>query len=418
MSGELEAAGALATAGLAAGAIEGRGGGQHGDGGCANCGAPLQGAYCHACGQAAHPHRSLLHVFEEFLHGILHFDTKAWRTLPMLAFRPGTLTRNYVYGKRARYISPLALFLFTVFFMFAVFAFTGGGTSDPNNIINVNESSTMGRAQAALETAREELTEREAELQEAIANPDPNQPAGLEERLARMQVRLAEDEVARREATLQRVEQILAQQSEGEAQAPAAAEGEAVAPDATVTEGADGEAVVTSSLEEDTWQEELAAVARRPDFAIVPGWDWFNKKVARKLQNPDLAIYSIQQAAYKFSFLLIPISLPFIALLFLWKRGVTFYDHVVFALYGLSFASILFVFMQLASRIANSAEVMAIIAQIVLVVALPVHMFFHLKGAYALGWSSALWRTFFLLFFALICMVIFILSIVVVGLVG
>ena len=94
MSGEFEAAGALATAGLAAGAIEGREGGQQGEGGCANCGAPLQGAYCHACGQAAHPHRSLVHVFEEFLHGILHFDTKAWRTLPMLAFRPGTLTRG------------------------------------------------------------------------------------------------------------------------------------------------------------------------------------------------------------------------------------------------------------------------------------------------------------------------------------
>ena len=117
MSGEFEAAGALATAGLAAGAIEGREpGGVHG-GACLNCGAAVAGPFCSQCGQSTHPHRSLLHVFEEFLHGILHFDTKAWRTLPMLAFRPGTLTRGYVYGKRARYISPLALFLFTVFFM-------------------------------------------------------------------------------------------------------------------------------------------------------------------------------------------------------------------------------------------------------------------------------------------------------------
>lgn len=415
MSGELEAAGALATAGLAAGAIEGRESGQHGDGGCANCGAQLQGAYCHACGQAAHPHRSLTHVFEEFLHGILHFDTKAWRTLPMLAFRPGTLTRNYVYGKRARYISPLALFLFTVFFMFAVFAFTGAGSSGANNILNVNQSSTREGAQSALADAREALEARQAELQAAIASPDPNQPEGLQENLARMEVRLAEDEVQRREATLRRVEQVLAGQT---ARQPETAEGEAAAPSGTVRENADGEAVVTTDLDEQTWQQQLAAFASREDFAIIPGWDWFNKKVAKKLQNPDLAIYAIQQAAYKFSFLLIPISLPFIALLFLWKRGVTFYDHVVFALYGLSFASILFVFIQLASRIANSAEVMAVIAQITLVVALPVHMFFHLKGAYALGWFSALWRTTFLLFFALICLVIFLLSIIVVGLVG
>src|SRR5688572_7491098 len=113
MSGEFEAAGAMATAGLVAGAIEGREGQAPGEGGCLNCGAQLTGAYCSACGQAAHANRGLIHVLEEFLHGIFHFDTKVWRTLPLAIFRPGTLTRNYVYGKRARYLSPLAFFLLT-----------------------------------------------------------------------------------------------------------------------------------------------------------------------------------------------------------------------------------------------------------------------------------------------------------------
>ena len=123
MGGELEAAGALTTAGLAAGAIEGRGATQAGEGACLNCGAALAGRYCAQCGQAAHAHRTLSHMFEEVLHGLFHLDTKAWRTLPLLVARPGTLTRNYIYGKRARYISPLALFLFTIFLMFFVFAF-------------------------------------------------------------------------------------------------------------------------------------------------------------------------------------------------------------------------------------------------------------------------------------------------------
>ena len=65
--------------------------------------------------------------------------------------------------------------------------------------------------------------------------------------------------------------------------------------------------------------------------------------VRAKLANPELFFYQLQEAASKFSFLLVPISLPFIALLFLWKRGVTLYDHAVFALYSLSFASLLFV---------------------------------------------------------------------------
>src|SRR6185503_13895415 len=46
-----------------------------------------------------------------------------WRTLPLLMFRPGRLTREWVMGKRARYVSPLALFLFTVFVMFMALSY-------------------------------------------------------------------------------------------------------------------------------------------------------------------------------------------------------------------------------------------------------------------------------------------------------
>jgi hypothetical protein len=51
---------------------------------------------------------------------VFHFEGKIFRTLPMLVFRPGALTRRYIAGERARFVSPLALFLFTVFAMFAV----------------------------------------------------------------------------------------------------------------------------------------------------------------------------------------------------------------------------------------------------------------------------------------------------------
>src|SRR5688572_4874645 len=105
MSGEIEAAGALATAGAVAGAIEGREPGEPAEGACPNCGAKVQGHFCTQCGQAATPHRSLVRMVGEFLESLFHLDTKVWRTLPMVMFRPGTLTRNYVYGKRARYLS-------------------------------------------------------------------------------------------------------------------------------------------------------------------------------------------------------------------------------------------------------------------------------------------------------------------------
>ena len=70
MSDSIEALGAMATAGLAAQALDGPGasGGAHGET-CLNCGATLVGPFCGQCGQKGHVHRSLLHVGEEFLHG-------------------------------------------------------------------------------------------------------------------------------------------------------------------------------------------------------------------------------------------------------------------------------------------------------------------------------------------------------------
>ena len=112
MSGSVEAMGSLVDAGLIAGSIDPAGtinaakvADAHHQ--CANCGAHLTGTFCTGCGQKAHVHRSLLHVGEEFLHGITHFDGKAWTTLPMLLFRPGKLTRDYIEGKRARHVAPV-----------------------------------------------------------------------------------------------------------------------------------------------------------------------------------------------------------------------------------------------------------------------------------------------------------------------
>lgn len=428
MSGELEAAGAMATAGLVAGAIEGREAPGGGEGACLNCGAQLTGAYCSTCGQASHPHRSLGHVLEEFLHGIFHFDTKVWRTLPMAIFRPGTLTRNYVYGKRARYVSPLAFFLLAIFFMFAVFAFAGGPP------VNMTETGSVADAQADLAEARDDLATAERELQDVLANPDPDQPAGLEEGMARQAIGLAQAEVAREETSLRRAQRreaaaaaenqtVVAPVTVGETapaeapvapSAPAAPASDATAPpaapdavpaDASTTEADDGP---------QTWQDAAREMAEGDELIVVQGWDAVNENVRQQLRNPDLAAYKIQEAASKFSFLLVPISLPFLALLFFWKRGVTLYDHVVFSLYELSYVSLLFVALVSVARV----DALVWLAPILVMFGIPVHTYFHLKGAYALGWFSALWRTFLMLIFATVALCIFLIAIVILGLAG
>ena len=92
---------------------------------CRNCGATVTGKFCSECAQPAHIHRSLLSLTHDVLHSVFHFDGKLWRTVPALVLHPGELTRRYIDGERAKFVSPMALFLFTVFTMFAVFSFVG-----------------------------------------------------------------------------------------------------------------------------------------------------------------------------------------------------------------------------------------------------------------------------------------------------
>lgn len=294
---------------------------------CANCGAPLSNKHCSSCGQPAHFHRSLGHMLEEMLHGVLHFDTRAWRTLPMLVRNPGKLTRDYVFGRRARYISPLALFLCLVFTMYIVFSAMGGSS--------IGVASPDERAEIA--------------QQDATQTPQPS------------------DEPAPEEQEPVTQSEVLAMISE------AAVSGE---------------------------------------LRINTGVPWLNKKINEKLKNPAFAIYKIQNAAYKFSFLLLPISLPFLWLLFFWKKSVTLFDHSAFILYSLSFVSLLMLVTAVVSRLVPP---LADLAGLTFSLAPPIHMYFHLKGAYALGWLSALWRAVFLVLSSLVCFGIFLIAMMALG---
>jgi len=90
---------------------------------CANCGAPLNGPYCQACGQkAASPNVSLHEFFDEAFHEFAHVDGKIVQTLRLLLTRPGRLTREFLDGRRQRYVSPLRLYLTCSLIFFALAA--------------------------------------------------------------------------------------------------------------------------------------------------------------------------------------------------------------------------------------------------------------------------------------------------------
>ncbi|MEM8615422.1 MAG: DUF3667 domain-containing protein [Pseudomonadota bacterium] len=95
---------------------------------CRNCGTYVTGRYCHNCGQlAASFHRPIWSLLGETISDSLALDGRLARTLPMLFFRPGRLTHNYISGKRARYVPPFRLFLLTsLIFFFTLFSVLSG----------------------------------------------------------------------------------------------------------------------------------------------------------------------------------------------------------------------------------------------------------------------------------------------------
>jgi len=159
--------------------------------------------------------------------------------------------------------------------------------------------------------------------------------------------------------------------------------------------------------------DKIAEAARAGKINVRTGWPDLDKKILHKLENPELAIYKLQNGAYKLAFLLAPISLPFVWLLFFWKRGMTLFDHTVFILYSLSFVSLLFIVLSLISMLPAVSEFVAL-----LILAIPLHFYFHLKGSYSLGWFSALWRLPLLIMFSVLSLTLFLLAILAVGFVG
>jgi hypothetical protein len=77
---------------------------------CANCTTPLEGEYCHHCGQSVHSVLRPVHgLAEEFFETFLHIDGRILHTVPPLFLKPGFLTLEYFSGRRIRYIAPFRL---------------------------------------------------------------------------------------------------------------------------------------------------------------------------------------------------------------------------------------------------------------------------------------------------------------------
>jgi hypothetical protein len=296
---------------------------------CLNCGTALAGDYCYHCGQRAHVHRTLTAFWHDLVHGVFHFEGKIWHTLPLLAWKPGELTRAYIDGKRARFVSPIALFLFCVFITFAVIGLTN----------STMHASAQASADAAKELSKDQTKLDVLQGQRAAATGV--EAAKLDEKISNL-------------------------------------------------------------------KGEMAALQAVKDGKIDPGTfkiqsDWLggiNENLGEAAKNPELLFYKLKTNAYKFSWALIPISVPFVWLLFPFSRRFRLYDHTVFVTYSLCFMMLLLSVSTVVGLVSDGLASLAFFVP-------PVHMYRHLRGTYGLDKSGAVWRTALLTVFAFIAISLF-----------
>ena len=362
MDSDIEGIGTAITGGLAARAIEPAHG--EGDGDeriCANCATVLVGTHCHLCGQKAHVHRTISAIGHDLIHGVLHLDGKFWRTLPLLIRRPGELTRRYVEGERAKFVSPLGMFLFAVFLMFGILQIYGVSLSSLDT--------TGGNGAFSMEVARERVA---SELEEAREDRE------------RVAADLADGDLTEEQAAAEYTEI-----------------------DARIAEFEE-RAVALERI------GELGGNFRVADTGFTTGWERLDRGIEKINANPGLALYKLQANGYKFSWLLIPLSVPFVWVLFFYTRRFRMYDHTVFVTYSLAFMSLLAIVLTVLGFAGLGTPWIPLAAVFVP----PLHMYKQLKYGYRLSRFGALVRTFLLSIFCFITATIYFVLLLGIGALG
>ena len=302
---------------------------------CRNCGSPLYGEHCYACGQ---PTKGLVRHFRSILGDvadtIFNIDGRLLRTLPALLLKPGFLTREYIEGHRVRYVSPVRLFVFL-----CIGTFFAAKLATP--------SFEIGRDDAV----------RVAGTDAVVINPDGNE--GFEEidTVEGVEARLAEvrTEMATRREESKNVPGVVAVLESAEKQIEADARQRieelratpAMAGDPGVDSSSPGLSVDENSdtpninFNGKPWHAETnpLVVDSLPESAN----DWLNVQIGHIPQNwkrvredPDLLRNAFYSALPTALFVLVPVFALLLKVLYVYQRRL-YMEHLVSALHGHAF---------------------------------------------------------------------------------
>jgi hypothetical protein len=321
---------------------------------CLNCGTGLQGPFCHYCGQ---PDKNLMRFFpallREMLEDFVDFDSRFMRTLKPLLFRPGKLTRDYLDGRRFRYVPPLRLYIFSSLAFFFLAALL---TSD-----FIEFETKVGPDGPAIGLQLDDAERQEID-------------AAIEE-LSGVNRSVAED-VARR-----------IEEAESRAAEPAA---EASDPFPEKPE---------FDVNGKPWDQETNPL----EVPLMPDWfnRWINQEIAdspRKgkavAENPNLFTDKMFDVLPATMFVLLPLVALLFKFWYLFSKKY-YVEHLIFALHNHAFIFTLAVVLLLAGALAawrepSGAGPLTSAAdglQVAALVWIPLYLLISLKRVYRQGWA-------------------------------
>jgi Protein of unknown function (DUF3667) len=369
---------------------------------CLNCHAPLHGDFCNMCGQKDSDYRRPYWTFlEDVTDNLLSPDSRIWRTLAVLALLPGAMTRDYIAGKRARYLPPIRFFLVSIIVFFftvsifdvAIVKFTSTPVTPAEQkakleegvralSAEIDEKKATGATEARVESREEKLQKTLADLAEinaalaaAAASPSGEAPEGSPEAAARLAKITKYDTGVEMFSRITPDDQPMSEEALS-----------AFVDDEPVTIGVGSQ----------EWSDKLEAD--------------ISKGVRTAAQNPRRLNQSLNRWVPIIMSIFVPMFALFLRFFYL-KRGQYLYNQLIFSLHFHTYLFLLLTFFILAQVLLGSA-----VSTWMFVAAVPLYLLIALKVASGNGWFKSFFKFLVIGFFYVIGFSVMVAAVFIAGL--
>jgi len=356
---------------------------------CANCGAPLFGEHCHACGQ---PVKGLVRHFSslvgDVLDSVFDWDARTPRTLWPLLARPGYLTLEYFAGRRIRYVSPFRLFFFIAVVTFFIGRLTlSFGDENPVQLggdTGIETALDIAQVEQARDQALARIAASRAELEAGGGAAENGDGIGATVGQRTAVAALTASETAIRAQAEERIAAFRhAEETNGPPPVPR-----------------------LNRLQlggSEPWDPETNPVR----IASLPGFanDWINRQIERvqgnipRLQeDPDLLKDAVLGAIPSTLFVLLPLFALMLKIAYVFKRRL-YMEHLIVALHSHAFLCLALLLMFLVMGLEHwlAPQRLGLFVAFDLVEAaiwiwMPLYLLVMQKRIYGQGWAMTLFK--------------------------